>query len=481
MAKKRVRTILTVAGVKAARDQARKTGKVGWIADGAVPRSHGGLQLYTHPKGAPRWYWRYTRPDGSKVRIALGLFAVENPGKRPDVFTLTEAREEVARKAALYQVPETRDVRAHLDREKRRVAAAELAAEKARLAALAIEAEAGKHTLEKLLAVYTAHLEKQGKSSAGAVKNCVLNHVTKAAPSIANMPANVVTEDDIVALLRPLTEAGHGRQAAKLRAYLHAAYEVAMRAKLDANVPAAFLSFRIKYNPVAATGTLSEFNKALDRALTEPELREYYQALKEADDSPIRDALLLALLLGGQRCAQIVRATVGDVDVTAKTLRLLDPKGKRTQARVHLLPLTDEALVVVNRCLDRAKKQDSTWLFSTRGKSSLSPETVTNEATAIATALLNKSKAKRVIKEEFRLRDIRRTCETRLAALGVSRDLRAQIQSHGLGGVQAKHYDRHDYMDEKRAALVAWCAHLETKPADNVRQLHGGRRRVSRR
>ncbi len=36
----------------------------------------------------------------------------------------------------------------------------------------------------------------------------------------------------------------------------------------------------------------------------------------------------------------------------------------------------------------------------------------------------------------------------------------AQILSHGLGGVQDRHYNRHDYMDKKSAALDAWCARL---------------------
>jgi hypothetical protein len=467
------RKILTDAGIRAAIAAVKKSGKEKWVADGQIRRSHGGLQLRIKPSGDHRWYWRYSGPASSKPRIPLGLFAAE---KTDGALTLTEARDKVETLAALYADPATRDVRAHLEREKKRVADAELAAEKARLAALAVEAEAGKHTLERLMAVYAAHLDKQGKLSAGAVRNCVLNHVTKAAPETANKPANVVITDDVVALLRPLTEVGHGRQAAKLRSYLNAAYVLAARAQLESDIPAAFLQFKVEHNPVAVTGTLSKFNKALDRALTEPELREYYQALKDQADSPIRDALLLALLLGGQRCAQVVRAKVTDADTTAKTLRLLDPKGKRTQARVHLLPLTDEALVVVNRCTERAKRQDSTWLFSTRGKASVNPEMVTNEATAIATALLNEPKAERVIKEEFRLRDIRRTCETRLAALGISRDLRAQIQSHGLGGIQARHYDRHDHMDEKAAALKAWVAFLETAPADNVRPLHGAKR-----
>ena len=32
-------------------------------------------------------------------------------------------------------------------------------------------------------------------------------------------------------------------------------------------------------------------------------------------------------------------------------------------------------------------------------------------------------------------------------------EVRAHLQSHGLGGVQARHYDRHDYLEEKRGAL----------------------------
>lgn len=56
----------------------------------------------------------------------------------------------------------------------------------------------------------------------------------------------------------------------------------------------------------------------------------------------------------------------------------------------------------------------------------------------------------------FSLRDLRRTAETQMAALGISSDVRAQIQSYGLGRIQARHYDRHDYMPEKRVALQQW-------------------------
>jgi hypothetical protein len=39
--------------------------------------------------------------------------------------------------------------------------------------------------------------------------------------------------------------------------------------------------------------------------------------------------------------------------------------------------------------------------------------------------------------------------------------VRAHPQSHCLGGVQKRHYDRHEYALEKRSALELWVAHLE--------------------
>ena|SRR5579859_1210952 len=46
----------------------------------------------------------------------------------------------------------------------------------------------------------------------------------------------------------------------------------------------------------------------------------------------------------------------------------------------------------------------------------------------------------------FQLRDIRRTCETMLAGLKVSKDVRSHLLSHGLGGVQDQHYSETNLM-----------------------------------
>jgi len=464
------RKILTDAGIRAALSRAKKSGAATWTADGQIPRSHGGLQLYAHPNGSARWYWRYSAPNGSKPRIALGAQTFE---PTPGALTLAEARAAVAEKAALYQKPESRDVRAALKREAEREAAEAAAAAKARAAELADAAEAGTHTLAGLMEAYAAHLAAQGKPSARDVRTMTKNHIVNAHPALAATPAKDVTSEALAEALRTLTTAGKGRTAGKLRSYLRRAYALAAGARLDPDLPAGFVKFRCAANPAQPIPALSKYNRTRERALSEPELRAYWQALNDAPDSPPRDAQILGLLLGGQRPAQLLRAAVADVDVAGRTITLRDPKGRRQQPRLHVLPITDAALPAVERCLARAEAKRCDWLFSMYGRAPLAAQTVADHCNEIAAALMAAPKAQRIVKEAFQLRDIRRTAETRMAALGISRDVRAQILSHGISGVQATHYDRHTYATEKRAALAAWAALLETKPADNVQPIRG--------
>ena len=53
----------------------------------------------------------------------------------------------------------------------------------------------------------------------------------------------------------------------------------------------------------------------------------------------------------------------------------------------------------------------------------------------------------------FTARDLRRTVETRLSAAGVSMEDRSHLQSHGLSGIQSRHYDMYKRIEEARSAL----------------------------
>jgi integrase len=57
--------------------------------------------------------------------------------------------------------------------------------------------------------------------------------------------------------------------------------------------------------------------------------------------------------------------------------------------------------------------------------------------------------------EPFTLHDLRRTGRTHLAALGVRREVAERCLGHKIRGVEGT-YDRHDYFDERREALVQW-------------------------
>lgn len=59
----------------------------------------------------------------------------------------------------------------------------------------------------------------------------------------------------------------------------------------------------------------------------------------------------------------------------------------------------------------------------------------------------------------FTIHDFRRTARTHLAALGVDPFVAERCLNHRIKGVEGI-YNRHDYFDERRAALTQWCALL---------------------
>jgi hypothetical protein len=69
---------------------------------------------------------------------------------------------------------------------------------------------------------------------------------------------------------------------------------------------------------------------------------------------------------------------------------------------------------------------------------------------------------------DFQAKRIRSGVETTLAAAKISTEIRGRLQSHGISGVQARHYDGHDYLDEKRNALKMLFKLLETPEKSNV-------------
>jgi integrase len=336
-----------------------------------------------------------------------------------------------------------------------------VAAEQARLlaedAAAAREialAKAG--SLERLLMLYLEHLA--GKPSVKDARNIFENHVPS---ELKQRRAAALGMGDFLEPISACVTAGKGRTAGKLRSYLRAAYELALSSQSDPGAPEALRALGIDHNPVASvsTRTLRQFNRTRERALDADEPGALMVRVEAMRAGAVRDLLLLTLYLGGQRHEQLLRLEHSDVDLPGRTLTLYDGKGRRILPRVHVLPLVPQAVALLEPHVKVARHAGipNVW-----GR--MHPATLSHAVQKVCEAML----ATRDTHEPFQLRDFRRTCETQLAALRVSKDVRGHIQSHGLGGVQDRHYDRHDYLPEKRSALLRLAKHLEKLKAAHV-------------
>lgn len=399
----------------------------------------GKSQIFIFDTEAPRLAVRITK-GGSKSFIfetKLDRQTIRKTIGDCRAWTLEAARKEANRLQTLVD-------RGIDPREQEREKKAEKARKRAEEAAARTEAEeAQKFTLGVLLALYCGHLESRGKSrSAASARSAFKCHVPA---EMAEQPAREIARAQVAEIIRRVLEAGKHRQAGILRAYIHAAYETALTAESDATAPAAFIPFKIEQNP--ARGVKAIPIKPGDRVLTAAELAAYLGHLDEARQ--IDRLLKVALLAGGQRLEMLMRARVSDYDPEARTLLLWDQKGKRTTPRAHLLPLADQAAALMAGQVAGAAPQDFIFRAANGGRvHATTPGKRVREIAGIMSG------------EPFDLRDIRRTCETHLAKIGTSQDIRAQLLSHGISGVQARHYDRHGYEAEKRAALVRWEAYL---------------------
>jgi integrase len=393
-------------------------------------------------------YFQYFLPGEAERKRFLPIGPYDQSGARG--VSLPKARDRAAELSALYRSGIT-NLHEHFERERKADEMARLAAEEAarreREAAL-------RSTLRQLLETYIGHLKRLGKQSARDVESIFSTHVFDTEPDLASKKAAEITIDDFVLLIGKLTEAGKGRTAAKLRSYLRAAYSLAIKSKTDPSAPQTMRTFGINANPLASVGALAQFSKARSRVLNGLELGAFLKRVEALEEGAKKDALRLCILSGGQRPMQLLRARPADVDLSANTITLRDTKGARREPRVHIVPLVRDAKLILDRRLNALK--DNEPLFSTDHKTSVRLETISVLVTEIAAEMVREKEAR----EPFQLRDLRRTAETMLASLKVSSDVRAQLQSHGLGGIQQRHYDRHSYALEKKQALERWARHL---------------------
>ncbi|MEX0963812.1 MAG: integrase family protein [Pseudohongiellaceae bacterium] len=317
--------------------------------------------------------------------------------------------------------------------------------------------EAG-HTFGDLMEAYVKMLEDAEKSSARLVKNQIKKDIEGAYPKLWKKAAAEITIDDVVTIIGKLNDEGSYRQADKIRSYIKTAFKKAINARGNVKAPKQMRELKITHNPANDIEKVEGSTNASERALSLAEFRAYWSRIQELEE-PRRSVAMLHVLTGGQRMQQLSRVTLADIDRDAMLMRMEDGKGRRTKPRIYSVPLLPQTL----ECID-AITGSGEYVFSADGGATpMHTSYISDIATSVCSQM---DKAGELEGTPFTGKVIRATIETRLmkAPYRVSSDILARLLSHGLGGVQAKHYAHDQMHDEQVEALEKLWRLLEEKP-----------------
>jgi integrase len=192
-------------------------------------------------------------------------------------------------------------------------------------------------------------------------------------------------------------------------------------------------------NPVAGTGKADE-GGSRERVLTDDELGAIWRKLGEDQFSDI----VRLLILTGQRREEIGSLRWSEVHKD----RIVLPPSRTKNRRQHEVPLAPQARVIIQRQL-RHKGRDLIFGIGEGGYSGWSDAKAALDA--------------RLRLPDWRLHDLRRSCATGLAELGVLPHIIEAILNHvsghraGVAGI----YNRARYEGEMRDALDRWARYVE--------------------
>ena len=169
------------------------------------------------------------------------------------------------------------------------------------------------------------------------------------------------------------------------------------------------------------------------------------------------------LALTGQRREEVAGSTWDEFDLDQRIWTL--PKARTKNAKQHSVHLSAQAIAVL-KCM----KKQGTFVFSVYG----------------TTPFRDFSNAKRELDDmsgvkNWRLHDLRRSCVSGLACLGIPPHVADKILNHQAGTISgvAAVYQRHEFLVERQEALERWGRHIEYIVAKASSELHGRTKRAA--
>jgi integrase len=402
-----------------------------------------GFGLKVTPAGGKVYVFQYrlARPGMAEL-TPPARWTIGRHGK----LTPEQARKEAKRLAALVeQGLDPRKLEA--DRHAAEDEAKRQAAERAR-----IETELA---FSRMADLWLTHYEtEKGRrpSSVALAKLVVSNHLK---PALTSKPLPHIGRAE----LQPIIDAIPAHQKGMRRAVFAYASVLFGWAVMRGEIPA---------NPLLAM-LKPEAPKARDRVLTDRELAAIWTAAGGLNN-PF-PAFYRLLILTGQRRSEVAGLQWSELDRSTATWTI--PPARTKNGKAHVVPLPEQAVQELDRLAGGDKWPQKGFALSTTGKTAISGM---SKAKASLDAGISKLPEGQNV-SDWRVHDLRRTVATGLQRLGVRFEVTEAVLNHvggsraGVAGI----YQRHDWKDEKRAALEAWGRHIAAllNPAggDNVVRL----------
>lgn len=160
--------------------------------------------------------------------------------------------------------------------------------------------------------------------------------------------------------------------------------------------------------------------------------------------------LFRMLIITGQRLNEVAGMPRSELDLSGAMWCIASNRAKNgEQHEVHLSPQAMEALTALPHM--------GTFVFSPGQR----PPSGFSKAKRRLDALMAVEQGGAVT--EWRLHDLRRTAASGMAALGVSSTIIEKVLNHvsGVNSGLVAVYQRHEYDEERKAALIAWGARLD--------------------
>jgi integrase len=180
-----------------------------------------------------------------------------------------------------------------------------------------------------------------------------------------------------------------------------------------------------------------------DRVLTDAELKAVWRAANK-EGYPI-GAILQLLILTGQRRGEVAGMTWSELDFKAKAWTL--PRERVKNDRRHEVPLSRQAVAIIKQ----APRIGDRYVFTLNGTAPYNGFKAKERLDALANIA------------PWTVHDLRRTAASGMARLGVSLVVIEKVLNHvsgSLAGIVGV-YQRHEFAQEKRAALQQWADHVE--------------------